>query len=120
MIVTNEMGRKAVESRQTAASLPRLRREWLNWHLGGFHWIHNDLVDVNLKAIHSCLTCREFRARHWGSPTSLNKPSAAFGLQFSLKRPRAAMLARPSKASAKLPPSKPISALPPIEEVLNP
>jgi hypothetical protein len=43
-----------------------MRCEWLNYHLGGIHWVHNDLTDVNLLAFHaSCLTCRAFRSKHW-------------------------------------------------------
>ncbi len=53
------------EGRLNALVMPPLRREWLNFHLGGFHWVHNDLTDTNLKAIHSCPACRMFRDRHW-------------------------------------------------------
>jgi hypothetical protein len=53
---------------------PRLRSVWLNWHLGGFHWAHNDLTNVNLKAIHSCPVCREFREHHWPRKRMQEKP----------------------------------------------
>jgi hypothetical protein len=48
-----------------AVVLERLRREWLNLHVGGFHWIHNFLTDVNLLARHSCQECADFRDQHW-------------------------------------------------------
>src|SRR5271165_3433055 len=59
------------EGRLDALVMPLLRREWLNLHLGGLHWVHNDLTGTNLKAIHSCLACRMFRDLHWPRP----KPS---------------------------------------------
>lgn len=59
--ITDEMRARAREK----AALPRLRSEWLNLHLGGFHWIHNDLTDWNLKAVHDCPTCRGFRQAHF-------------------------------------------------------
>ena len=40
----------------------RYRSEWLNLNLGGGHWPHNHLTSANLKAVHSCPTCRAFRA----------------------------------------------------------
>jgi hypothetical protein len=63
--LTAEDRAKGLEARRAKEVLPRLRSEWLNLHLGGYHWIHNDLTDWNLKAIHSCPVCREFRKRHW-------------------------------------------------------
>src|SRR5262249_11487592 len=47
---------------------PALRSVWLNLRLGGFHWAHNHLTDVNLKARHSCRLCRAFRGSKSGKP----------------------------------------------------
>jgi hypothetical protein len=39
---------------------------WLNMNLGGHHWMHNDLIEPNLKArIDYWDTCRDFRDVHW-------------------------------------------------------
>ena len=34
---------------------------WFNMNVGGLHWVHNDLTDTNLKAVHSCPVCQAFR-----------------------------------------------------------
>jgi hypothetical protein len=58
-------GYPPVSPRVAFALIPRLRSEWLNMHLGGFHWGHNDLIDDNLIAEHRCPECRSFRDRTW-------------------------------------------------------
>ena len=60
---TPEQIAEALEAARTARFAPLYRSEWLNLHLGGFHWAHNDLADWNLKAVHSCPVCRAFRDR---------------------------------------------------------
>ncbi len=51
-----------------------MRSVWLNMHLGGFHWIHNDLSDANLQATHSCAVCNALRkAHHCGSTPRMSK-----------------------------------------------
>ena len=44
----------------------KLRIVWLNFHLGGAHWMHSDLSKHNLLATHSCPICNSFRKLHWG------------------------------------------------------
>jgi hypothetical protein len=58
-------GYHPVSPREAGELVPRLRSEWLNMHLGGFHWRHNDLTDDNLVAAHRCPECRSFRDSAW-------------------------------------------------------
>ena len=56
----------------------RLHSVWLNMHVGGLHWIHNDLTEVNLGAVHSCPVCRAFRSTtNWQHGKAANDALAA-------------------------------------------